>query len=337
LLSGSHLRCDKRTHRLEISPEEDAHVTAKDTETLAAEATEKAQSEWADDRWHVATIPRSFRIDGGSRVSDPVGMNATKLEGDFLVVHGIASHLKNLVSKVKELKIDIETFSLSPIASAHAVLGEEQRDQGTLVIDMGGGLTHYAVYQHGNVDGMGVIGVGGDHVTQDISRAFNLPVSHSDKLKREHGIACLDRTQRNQIINLKSEITFGGAAIYVESLMQVVRARWEETFEIIKGEVGGETLKLLGGGVVLTGGSARTPGIERLANEVFGLPVQAVGREARGAVRSILNAEKEIDQPEYSTVLGGLMLAHEQEMKKGAALKPLVFLKGILEKVRVLY
>ena len=304
-LSGAHLECVTQRGSTMIHQERKV-VTSDDVEEAQKAAEEISLPA---DRCHVATLPKGFLIDGGPRVGDPVGMNGCQVEGEFLVVHGITGRLHNVMDRIRELQVEICDFSLSPMASAEAVLTEEQKKLGALVIDLGGGLTHFSVYLNGQIEELGVIGVGGDHVTQDLSRAFNLPLRLSEELKCDEG-AVTSGQDPDEIIHLKAMSGFAGKSVYRESLVQVMRVRWEETFLIIKEKLGDDILKLLAGGIFLTGGSSRTKGISALAESIFHLPVTLVNSHA-------LNGNvNELSRPELSTVLGVLLCGQKRVLQE---------------------
>jgi cell division protein FtsA len=305
-LSGAHLECVSQRGSTMISQEKRV-VTEEDVDEARSSAEEMSLPE---DRCHVATLPKGFSIDGGPRVGDPVGMNGAQVEGEFLIVHGVTSRLHNVMDRVRELQIEVCDFSLSPMASAEAVLSEEQKRLGALVIDLGGGLTHFSVYHNGQIESLGVLGVGGDHVTQDLSRAFNLPLRLSEDLKCSEGAVVGEAEAKDEIISLKPMSGFAGKSIYRESLIKVMRARWEETLLIIKKQLGENFLDLLSAGVFLTGGGSRTQGIKSLTETIFQLPVTLVREHAfNGNVG-------ELARPELSTVLGVLLLGQKRVLQE---------------------
>lgn len=298
-LSGAHLDCALQTATAEIRGEEQ-HIDEEDVAVVCRAAEEMLL---APDRLHVATLPGVFRIDGGEPVARPIGMVGHRLDGEFLVVSGVASRLKNVISRVQELEIRVADVVLSPVASAERVLGPELREAGALVIDMGAGLTHFAVVLEDRVAHLGVVGVGGDHVTQDISRAFNLPRSNAEELKTQHGTVEPAAFEEGELIELKARSGFAGKRLVARELAAVMRARWEETLEIVREAVPEEMLAMLGGGVVLTGGGSRTRGIGSLAERVLGL---SVAPAHTGGLAGNIDT---ISKPELSTVLGSLVWA----------------------------
>jgi cell division protein FtsA len=325
-VSGAHLECVLQHGTTQITGP-DSRVTPGHLEEVQRASEEVVLSH---ERCHVATLPKHFRLDGGELVPDPIGMVGHRLEGEYLVVHGISGRLRNLMGRVTDQKIEVRDFTLSPIASAEAVLTEEQRMSGALVLDLGAGLTHYAVYQGGQLEWLGVIGVGGDHVTNDISRAFNLPNSHSEELKCQFGSVLSPRERGSNIIQLKPRSGFAGKNLYQESLVEVMRDRWEEILLIVREHVGSDLLKLLSGGVMLTGGGAKTRGLPELATHVLGLPAQVVN------THDMAGNMEELARPELSSVLGVLKHAHQRVVREEQERTIARRLSHVFEKVRLM-
>ncbi len=307
-LSGAHVDSVRQRGTVEI--EGGDSVADEDLET-AREAAERINL--PAERMLVATLTRGYRIDGSEPIDKPVGMDGHRLEGEFLVVHAVGARLRNLIARAQELGLEVVHFTLSPLASAEAVLAPERKKAGALAIDLGGGLTHYAVYYEGRPAHVGVIGVGGDHVTQDISHAFGLPQSLSEALKCGHGAVSAERGRRGEVIEMKPKAGFAGKKVLMGSLCDVMKARWEETFTIVRESIPRDLLPLLGGGIVLTGGGSRTKGIAELARQVFKKDVSLVeGHAVSGNVENLA-------RPELSTVIGTLLYCAREEGRENGA------------------
>lgn len=296
-LGGAHLQAVARRAKIEVCGE-NGHITEDDIKTARKIAEDIPLT---PDRLRVITLSRGFRIDGGEYVKDPVGLAGHRLEADYMIVHGVTSRLTNIITRVTELNIEVANFTLSVIAAADAVLNDESRQLGSLVIDFGGGLTNYALYLDGRLEDLGIIGVGGDHITQDICRAFDIPTRFAEELKVRHGCVVVPKNRRDEIIEIKPSSSFSGRKVYLESLADVIRLRAEETFNIIRERVGPERLAQIGGGIYLTGGSSKISGIELLAEVTFGKGVNAVrSHDLNGAI-------EDLAQPALSVVFGTLL------------------------------
>src|SRR5678815_3559100 len=129
------------------------------------------------------SIIQHYHVDGQDGVLNPIGMLGQKLEADFHIIHGVRTRIQNTIRCVKELPLDVEDVVFTGLASAQVVLTQHEKDLGALVIDMGGGTTDYILYVDGAVKQSGVLGVGGDHITNDISMGLRIPMTRAEKLK----------------------------------------------------------------------------------------------------------------------------------------------------------
>jgi cell division protein FtsA len=195
--------------------------------------------------------------------------------------------------------MEVEDVAFSGLCSALAVLTPEQKAGGVIVIDLGGGTTDYVAYAGNVVAAAGALGVGGDHVSNDIALAFNIPLSQAESLKRESGNAIIDSTSTGQKISVPADVGFPGRSISLRALHTVMSARIDEILRTIKKRlVNEEILHNISAGVVLTGGGAHMKGVVSLTEKIFNLPCM-VGRP-RGVSGLVTTTEA----PEYATCIG---------------------------------
>ena len=247
----------------------------------------------------IHVVRQHFLVDGQDGVLNPVGMYGTRVEVDVHVVHGLFSRLQNPIRAVKALQLEVEDIVFSGIASALALLTTEQKELGSLVIDMGSGVTEYVVYSKGVIKHTGVLAVGGDHVSNDLAYGLKVPLGRAEQLKLDYGAAVVDERAKAQTIGISNDLGIHERNISLEHLRRIMSLRLEETFEIIAEEL--ERAGLLDQvreGVFLCGGACRVPELPRLANRVFGLPVYV------GKTNSISGLKSALDQPEFSTAIG---------------------------------
>ena len=221
----------------------------------------------------------------------------------------------NLTKAVKALNLEIRDMSFSGMCAAMATLTPDQRyEDGALLIDLGAGTTDYVVWTAEGASAAGAIGVGGDHVTNDISHAFHVPTDLAEQIKLRHGDALLHPIFRPRRLAIQeSGIGKSARSIRLYDLHNVISLRMEETLGLVRARL--ERQKLLNqlkGGVVLTGGGARMPNILQLAENVFGLPC------AIGEPRGIDGLSKQLLGPEYATGLGALLYAEKTEREQAA-------------------
>lgn len=247
----------------------------------------------------VHVVRQHFIVDGQEGILNPVGMHGARVEVDVHVVHGQLNRLQTSVRAVKALQLEVEEIVFSGIASALALLTNEQKELGSLVIDMGGGVTEYAVYSHGAIRHTGVLAVGGDHVSNDLAYGLKVPLGRAEQLKVDHGAAQPDDQLRGQLLGISNDLGIHEKNINLDHLRRIMSVRLEETFEIIAQKLDeAGALDHVREGVFLCGGCARIPEIKKLASRVFGLPVFI------GKTNSISGLKSALDQPEFATAIG---------------------------------
>jgi len=213
----------------------------------------------------------------------------------------VKTRIQNTLRCIEALNLGIEDVVLSSLASALVVLTQQQKDLGSLVIDMGGGTTDYLLYLDGAVRHSGVLALGGDHITNDISLGLRLPIARAELLKIQEGSASDPELSEDGLISLKNDPGFHGCEIDRKSLDTIIHLRVREIFELIRDDIestGEGMLGMLGAGVMITGGCAKLRGIATLAEDVFELPVQLTrAKEVGGATQTFEN-------PQFSTAIG---------------------------------
>ena len=164
------------------------------------------------------SIIQHYHVDGQAGVLNPFGMLGQKLEADFHIIHGVRTRIQNTIRCVKELPLDVEDVVFTAFAAAQVVLTPHQKSLGALVIDMGGGTTDYVLYVDGAVKQSGVLAVGGDHITNDISMGLRIPMTRAEKLKIEEGSTVLGNCLPGETVLLKDDSGFAGKEVERETL-----------------------------------------------------------------------------------------------------------------------
>ena len=264
------------------------------------------------DRRILHSIGQGYLVDG-ERVGRPEGFDAATLSLDMLILHTRASHIRNTVKLVRNLSVDVADVAFSGLCSGLAVLTPEQKEGGVLVIDLGGGVTDYAAYAANMFAAAGAIAVGGDHVTNDILLAFNIPRGEAERLKLDSGCAVRTEAGRGERITLPTEGSYHpGSTVSVEGLQTVINLRMAELFRTIRSRVDREGIyHLLGAGVVLTGGGALLRGARELAEEVFRLPC-AIGRPV-----GVSAPDAVLESPVYAAPVGLIKYAFKNPVSQG--------------------
>ncbi|MEI6563934.1 MAG: cell division protein FtsA [bacterium] len=256
------------------------------------------------DRQILHSIGQIFYVDG-ERVARPENFECSTLALDMLILHAQSSHIRNTVRLLRnDLQMDVVDTAFGGLCSALAVLTPEQKEGGVLVIDLGGGTTTYTAYAAGTFAAAGAYTIGGDHVTNDIALAFNIPRSQADHLKCERGSAIAEDAGGPIRIDLPAEVGYPGRNISLSGLHTVIHLRMVEIFQLILREIERKGIvHQIGAGVVLTGGGAQMKGLIKLAERVFRLPCM-IGRPI-----GFSGLAAAVEKPECSTAAGLLRYA----------------------------
>lgn len=247
-------------------------------------------------RVYIHHIQNDFFLDGRP-VEDPFAMKGAHLEVGYWHVHGHERKVSDHIHVINGFGLEVEDMIISSIASGSMVVTEPEKQHGALALDIGCGTTDYVLYRNGRILRTGVLCVGGDHLTNDLSLGLRVSVKQAEKLKSEYGKAIIDREDKSDKIWLFGDLTIGDRPIPRLAIYQILNARIKELFEVIKRELGGAlNPQELAGGVILTGGVSRLPHVASVASDVLGVTAR-VG-ENPAWVR------EDLREPEYSTVLG---------------------------------
>jgi cell division protein FtsA len=284
----------------------DNRVSSSDLQRASDEAKRREPD---NGRTYVHHIRTPILLDGRI-VQDPVGMIGSKIDLGYWSIDGDDQAIKQALHVISNYSLDVKDLILSSIASSTMMAGPDLRRAGTLVIDMGAGVTDFALYRQGFVAYTGVIPVGGDHLTGDLSMGLRILEPYAEKLKIEHGKATSEPMEDGDDVWIIGNKTIGDRAIPRKAITDVIHVRIVELFEIISKELEGlldpDELK---GGVLLTGGASLLPGVEQVASKILGLPVRKASFPT-----GIAN---ELAQPENATVLGLLHYGLEDHSLPG--------------------
>jgi cell division protein FtsA len=294
-VSGAHIRgfSNRGVHPVVSA---DREITAEDVQDVVKNA--KAVNVPQEN--HILhAIRQHFLVDGQDRIINPVGMLGARLEVDVHVIHGNFNRLQNAIRIVKGMQLEVEDVVFNGLAASLALLTKEQKELGSLVIDLGGGTTDYAVSAGGIIQHTGVLAVGGDHVTNDLAIGLKIALGRAEGLKLEHGAALPDAAARGQTITIPGEVGLPAKTLNLDHLRRIMHLRLEEIFNLIGQDL--ERADMLGhlrGGIFLCGGGAHIPGIAKLAQDIFGLHVSV------GKTNTISSLKSALDQPEFAAPIG---------------------------------
>ncbi|MDH3981359.1 MAG: cell division protein FtsA [Kiritimatiellaceae bacterium] len=227
-----------------------------------------------ENRIKLHTLQQYFQLDDSMKVTDLVGMAGEELRVEMLTIHGKRSAVDNFRKLVDDAPIPCTDAVFSGLCSAMAVVGEEQKKAGVLVIDIGAGTTDFALYHDGFVQAAGSFGVGGDHVTNDISIGLQVTHSQAEHLKVKEGSALTNLMEREHSISIPAVSQgFGGKMVRAVTLNTIINARMDEIFNLVKDEIERQSSNVpLSAGVLLTGGGSFLNGARDLGQKIFNVP-----------------------------------------------------------------
>lgn len=222
-------------------------------------------------RMVVHHIRRPFRVDGRLVPTSPANLVGQRLEVGYWTVHGQEQRLADTIHVIRGCNLEVRELVLSSLASGHMVTTPEERQNGVLAIDIGGGTTDYALYRDGVPHMTGVLAIGGTHFTNDLSIGLRLTEGQAEKLKLRFGRAIVQARDRSEKVWLDGNYAIGDRQFPRQAIEQITSARAWELLEVVKKKLGSSfSPETCAAGVVLTGGSAKLPAIAECAARVFG-------------------------------------------------------------------
>ncbi|XHO05990.1 Cell division protein FtsA [Ralstonia syzygii] len=303
-IAGSHIRSFNSSGMVAIK---DKEVTPADVARVIE--TAKAVNIPTDQQiLHILT--QEFIIDGQEDVREPIGMSGIRLEVKVHIVTGAVSAAQNIVKCVRRCGLEVHDLILQPLASSLAVLTEDEKELGVVLVDIGSGTTDIAIFSEGAIRHTAVIPIAGDQITNDIAMALRTPTPDAEDIKIQYGIAKQVLADPDEMIDVPGVGDRGPRTLSRQALAAVIEPRVEELFSLVHQvvrESGYE--ELLSSGVVLTGGTAMMPGMVELGEDIFLKPVRVGVPEYRG------NLHEVVKSPRYSTVMGLLQEGRVQRMR----------------------
>ncbi len=264
----------------------------------------------------IHSIIQHYYVDDQEKIVNPVGINGQKLEADYHIIHGIKTRIQNSIKCVREAQLEVEDIVFAPVASAQVVLDRGAKHRGALLLDIGGGTTDYICYVEGAVVASGSVGVGGDHITNDIALVLKVPLARAEKLKVTYGSAWLNDINPNEKVPIAGE---GSETVERFLICQIINARLTELLTLINNSLAFDNILAKNvAGVYLTGGSSLLTGLDDLVSDIFGLPVSKNGSTSTSGPAALF------ENPQYATPVGLIryaQLLNSQRPKAGSISK----------------
>ena len=251
------------------------------------------------DREVIHILPQEYIVDDQDGIQEPMGMNGVRLEAKVHIVTGAVTSAQNIIRCVNRTGIDVETIVLEQLASAEAVLSEDEKELGVVIVDIGGGTTDVAIFSEGSIKHTAVFSLGGDHLTNDIAVGLRTPIIEAEKIKKTHGCALASLVDKDETVDVPSVGGRRPRSVSRRVLAEIIEPRVEEMLSLVHREVLRSGFSdMLASGVVLTGGSSLLEGIADLGEQVFNMQVRIGYPTGIGGLVDVVN------NPMYATGVG---------------------------------
>lgn len=335
-IAGQHIRSIQHTdYVIRTNPEE--VISGKDIQLLIDQVNKLAMLP-GEEIIHV--LPQEFKIDGQTEIKEPIGMYGGRLEASFHVVVGQASSIRNVGRCIQSSDIELSGLTLEPLASADAVLSQEEKEAGVALIDIGGGTTDLAIFKDGIIRHTAVVPFGGNVITDDIKEGCSIIEKQAELLKTKFGSAWPGENKDNEIVSIPGLRGRDPKEISLKNLSKIIHARVveiiEQVFTEIKAYGHEDPRKKLIAGIVLTGGGSQLKHIKQLVEYITGMDTR-IGYPNEHLAG---NSNEEISSPLYATAVGLVMnsianstqSAYKIELKEVSPIPKQEFQKVVEEK-----
>jgi len=292
-ISGGHIKAFNSHGIVAVKNKE---VMARDLERVIDAAKAVAIPM---DREVLHVLPQDYIIDDQDGIRDPLGMSGVRLEAKVHIITGAVASAQNVIKCCNRAGLNVAEIVLAPLAAADAVLTDEERELGVVLVDIGGGTTDIAVYHDGTVKHTAVVPIGGNHITNDIAAGLRTAFNDAERLKQRYGCARASMVSGTERVEVPCVASKGAGTISRQILCEIVEPRLAEIFELVQKEVTKSGYEgSLASGIVATGGTMLLAGAIDMADHSFGLPVR-LGTPARvGGLVDI------IDSPIHAAAVG---------------------------------
>ena len=302
-LAGQHIRSIQHSDYIS-RPNAEEVIGDADIDTLIGQVHKLAMLP-GEEIIHV--LPQEFKIDGQAEIKEPIGMYGGRLESSFHVVVGQAASIRNLGRCIKSAGLELSGLTLEPLASADAVLSQEEKEAGVALIDIGGGTTDLAIFKDGIIRHTAVIPFGGNVITEDIKEGCSIIEKQAELLKTRFGSAWPGENKDNEIVSIPGLRGREPKEISLKNLSKIIHARVVEIIEQVYAEIklyGHEDpKKKLIAGIVLTGGGAQLQHIKQLVEYITGMDTR-IGYPNEHLAG---DSDEELSSPLYATAVGLVM------------------------------
>jgi cell division protein FtsA len=302
-ISGGHISSANSTG---VVPIKHGHIKQSDVVAVLEAAQAIAIPEG---RQILHVLPQYFIINGQDRVQDPIGMHGVRLEVQAHIIMGSVSSVQNLLHCCHSAGVNVSDIILEQLASADAVLSDDERELGVGVLDIGGGTSDLAFYKNGTVRHTMVLPVAGNHVTNDIAIGLRIMKGEAERIKKMYGFAAADMVEGEELIEVEMMQGEDLQIVRLSDLARIIEFRMYELFTLVRCEIERHHLQqFMTNGIVLTGGGSLLTGGKELAESIFDCPVRI------GKPRVLFDLVETLQSPLYATGYG--LLVHVMRNEK---------------------
>lgn len=300
-IAGSHIK-SLNSHGI---------VAVKDREVIQADIDRVIDAAQAvaipADQKVLHILPQEYVIDNQEGIKEPLGMSGVRLEAKVHLVTCAVNASQNIEKCVQQCDLEVDDIILEQLASAYAVLTDDEKELGVCVVDIGGGTTDMAIFTGGSIRHTAVIPIAGDQVTNDIAMALRTPTQNAEEIKIKYACALTQLAGEGDTIKVPSVGDRPPRDLSRQALAEVVEPRYDELFTLVQQELRRSGFEdLIAAGIVLTGGTSKMEGVVELAEEIFHMPVRLASPQRVTGLSDVVN------NPMYATGVGLLMYGLNQ-------------------------
>ncbi|MDQ0161644.1 cell division protein FtsA [Aeribacillus alveayuensis] len=301
-ISGNHVQLQD-CHGVVAVSSENREITNEDVKRVIEAAQVLSIP---PEREIIDCIPKQFIVDGLDGIQDPRGMLGVRLEMEGLLITGSKTILHNVLRCVERAGLEISDIALQPLAAGTVALSKDEKNLGVALIEIGGGSTTIAVFEQGHLKATTVLPVGGDHITKDLSIGLRTSTEDAEKVKVNHGYALYNHASQDEVFEVSIIGSDKKQQFNQLEIADIIEARIEEIFQLVKNELKKMGVRDLPGGFVLTGGTVNIPGILELAQTVLASNVRIARPDYIG-----------VREPQYMTGVGLIQFAYKNAKIQG--------------------
>ena len=281
------------------------------------------------DREIIHILPQEFVVDDQDGIKDPLGMSGVRLEARVHIVTGAIASAQNIVRCANRSGLSVLDIVLEQYASSEAVLTSDEKEIGVAIADIGGGTTDIAVWHEGSLKHTAVLGIGGDHITNDVASGLRTPAAEAERIKKKHGCAFSRLVDKNEVIVVPKVGGRKPIEVPRQTLAEIIEPRVEEIMALVNREIVRSGFEdKCPAGIVLTGGSALLPGIVEISEQVFEMPVRIGSPSGIGGLIDV------VASPLFATGVGLISYGSKNQSKRSFRIRDNNIFGRVWEKMR---